>query len=121
MKQCPNPNCILYTRLEELPDAYLRCPGCGGQLVDATLSTGALQSGHLTGRGSQMPSGSYREAFEEEYDAAFDTPPPTSTMTRRPDAAGDTAPETDSESVDAIDACATVSVTLVLFGLRKRK
>ena len=26
MKQCPDPNCIYYTRLEELPDAYVRCP-----------------------------------------------------------------------------------------------
>jgi len=46
MKQCPNPNCILYTRLEELPDAYLKCPGCGGMLVDANTTTSGLGSGY---------------------------------------------------------------------------
>ena len=76
MKQCPNPNCILYTRLEELPDAYLKCPGCGGQLVDATLSTGALKSGHLTGAGSLMPPGGYSEQYEDDYDDAFAPPEP---------------------------------------------
>ncbi|HKP54529.1 MAG TPA: hypothetical protein VJ183_17980 [Chloroflexia bacterium] len=42
MKQCPNPNCIFYTRLEELPDAYLKCPGCGGALVDSNTLSGKL-------------------------------------------------------------------------------
>jgi hypothetical protein len=46
MKQCPNPNCILYTRLEELPDAYLKCPGCGGMLVDANNTTSGLGTGY---------------------------------------------------------------------------
>ncbi len=48
MKQCPNPNCILYTRLEELPDAYVRCPGCGGALVDASLTTSSMTSSLFT-------------------------------------------------------------------------
>src|SRR6476661_3230697 len=49
MKQCPNPDCIIYTRLDELPDTYTRCPQCGEELVDApaTLSTGRLGSGAL--------------------------------------------------------------------------
>jgi hypothetical protein len=76
MKQCPNPNCILYTRLEELPDAYLKCPGCGGQLVEAKLPTGALQSGHLTGRGPLMPPDSYDETYGDEYEDVFATPEP---------------------------------------------
>ena len=42
MKQCPNPNCIFYTRLEELPDAYIKCPGCGGALVDSDTLSGKL-------------------------------------------------------------------------------
>jgi hypothetical protein len=87
MKQCPNPNCILYTRLEELPDAYLKCPGCGGQLVDTTLSTGALKSGHLTGRGSLMPPGGYAEPYEDDYDDAFEPPePPVPRFTPYPQA-----------------------------------
>src|SRR5688500_16532435 len=35
MKECLNPNCTLYTRLEELPDAYTKCPTCDGPLVTA--------------------------------------------------------------------------------------
>jgi hypothetical protein len=42
MKQCPNTNCIFYTRLEELPDAYVKCPGCGGMLVDSDTLSGKL-------------------------------------------------------------------------------
>gem|GEM_PF-3548167 len=42
MKQCPNPNCIFYTRLEELPDAYIKCPGCGGMLSDSNTLSGKL-------------------------------------------------------------------------------
>ncbi len=48
MKQCPNPHCIIYTRLEELPDAYVKCPKCGGLLVDAGVSSQVLASGHLS-------------------------------------------------------------------------
>lgn len=44
MKQCPNPNCILYTRLEELPDAYVKCPGCGGMLVSVEHQSKRLGS-----------------------------------------------------------------------------
>ncbi|MDQ5824305.1 MAG: hypothetical protein M3441_08850 [Chloroflexota bacterium] len=50
MKQCPNPNCILYTRLEELPDAYVKCPGCGGLLVGIDSQSGQLNSGRLSNR-----------------------------------------------------------------------
>ncbi|MEO8287393.1 MAG: hypothetical protein ABI670_13290 [Chloroflexota bacterium] len=68
MKQCPNPNCILYTRLEELPDAYVKCPGCGGQLVDANLLSGKLRSGYLT----KHPSGGLADRdLDEEFQAAF--------------------------------------------------
>ena len=35
MKECLNPNCTLYTRLEELPDAYTKCPTCDGPLATA--------------------------------------------------------------------------------------
>ncbi len=65
MKQCPNPNCILYTRLEELPDAYLKCPGCGGALVDASMPSGVLSSGHLT----RPPAHATPET--DEYDDMF--------------------------------------------------
>ena len=54
MKQCPNPNCILYTRLEELPDAYVKCPGCGGLLVGIDSQSGQLASGRLSNR--RLPS-----------------------------------------------------------------
>lgn len=47
MKQCPDPNCILYTRLEELPDAYVKCPGCGGRLVSVTSGSQMLDSSRL--------------------------------------------------------------------------
>lgn len=47
MKQCPNPNCILYTRLEELPDAYVKCPGCGGPLMSVSTASGLLDSSRL--------------------------------------------------------------------------
>src|SRR6266568_1903452 len=68
MKQCPNPNCILYTRLEELPDAYTKCPGCGGQLVDASMSSGALHSGYL----SKPPgSGLAQRDLDQEFEEAF--------------------------------------------------
>ncbi|HET6314174.1 MAG TPA: hypothetical protein VFH60_10080 [Chloroflexia bacterium] len=50
MKQCPNPNCILYTRLEELPDAYVKCPGCGGLLESLENQSGRLSSGRLPNR-----------------------------------------------------------------------
>ena len=48
MKQCPNPNCVIYTRLDELPDTYLRCPQCDQPLVDAPMLTGALTSSLLS-------------------------------------------------------------------------
>jgi outer membrane biosynthesis protein TonB len=68
MKQCPNPNCILYTRLEELPDAYTRCPGCGGQLVDANMLSGHLRSGHLM----QRPNGGLGQRdIDQEFQEAF--------------------------------------------------
>ena len=47
MKQCPNPNCTIYTSLEELPDAYLRCPLCKEQLVEVVYPTGMLTSSQL--------------------------------------------------------------------------
>ena len=71
MKQCPNPNCILYTRLEELPDAYVRCPACGGQMVDAATSSGALNSGHLP-KVSVLSS----RDLDEEFEQALATKPP---------------------------------------------
>jgi hypothetical protein len=73
MKQCPNPNCILYTRLEELPDAYVRCPACGGQMVDAATSSGALSSGHLP-RVSVLSSRDLDEEFEQAF--GDETSPP---------------------------------------------
>lgn len=66
MKQCPNPNCIYYTRLEELPDAYVRCPACGGQLVDASTTSGVLRSGHLPRMGA-MPARDLDEEFAEAF------------------------------------------------------
>lgn len=69
MKQCPNPNCIYYTRLEELPDAYVRCPACGGQLVDTSTTTGELRSGHLPSV-SRLPMRNLDEEFEEAFPAA---------------------------------------------------
>lgn len=88
MKQCPNPNCILYTRLDELPDAYRKCPGCGGLLVSSELSSQMLSSGHLPRRsGSAAPltysddetlthstplSGQLPDDEEDEY--AYPTP-----------------------------------------------
>lgn len=66
MKQCPNPNCILYTRLEELPDAYVRCPGCGGLLVDANLQSGKLRSGKL-----RLPASLADRDLDEEFEEAF--------------------------------------------------
>jgi hypothetical protein len=81
MKQCPNPNCILYTRLEELPDAYTRCPGCGGQLVDVSMSSGALHTGHLR-RPPNIAAGAGQRNLDEEFQEAFPddssvaTPPP---------------------------------------------
>lgn len=70
MKQCPNPNCILYTRLEELPDAYLKCPGCGGALVDASMPSDVLSSGHLT----RPPAHAAPE--RDEYEDMFGQQPP---------------------------------------------
>lgn len=55
MKQCPNPNCILYTRLEELPDAYVKCPGCGGMLVTLDNQSGHMASGRLSNRPVPAP------------------------------------------------------------------
>jgi hypothetical protein len=47
VKQCPNPNCTIYTSLEELPDTYLRCPLCKEELVEVAYPTGALDSSQL--------------------------------------------------------------------------
>ena len=47
MKQCPNPNCTIYTSLDELPDTYVKCPLCKETLVEVPPRTGALQSSHL--------------------------------------------------------------------------
>jgi hypothetical protein len=47
MKQCLNPNCIIYQHLDELPDVYVKCPQCGGQLVDSGLPSEKIASGHL--------------------------------------------------------------------------
>lgn len=66
MKQCPNPNCIYYTRLEELPDAYVRCPACGGQLVDSSMPSGALRSGHLP-KVSALPSRDLDDEFQQAF------------------------------------------------------
>jgi hypothetical protein len=67
MKQCPNPNCILYTRLEELPDAYLKCPSCGGLLVSSDLSSRVLKSGHLSRptTGSSLFGGLVQSEFDD--------------------------------------------------------
>ncbi len=57
MKQCPNPNCMFYTRLEELPDAYVKCPGCRGPLVGVeTQPSQELSSGYLPGISNQAAS-----------------------------------------------------------------
>ncbi|HEY0068517.1 MAG TPA: hypothetical protein VGE04_00960 [Chloroflexia bacterium] len=56
MKQCPNPNCILYTRLEELPDAYVKCPGCGGLLVSVDTQSGRLGSRRLSSGPAPAPA-----------------------------------------------------------------
>ena len=66
MKQCPNPNCIYYTRLEELPDAYVRCPACGGQLVNSLTSSGALQSGHLP-RSARCPDATWTTSSSRRF------------------------------------------------------
>ncbi|MGA7733204.1 MAG: IBR domain-containing protein [Chloroflexia bacterium] len=66
MKQCPNPNCIYYTRLEELPDAYVRCPACGGQLVDSSTPSGTLRSGHLP-KMSALPGRDLDDEFEQAF------------------------------------------------------
>lgn len=47
MKQCPNPNCIIYTRLDDLPDTYLRCPQCNEPLIESPNSTSRLPSSYL--------------------------------------------------------------------------
>ncbi len=66
MKQCPNPNCIYYTRLEELPDAYVRCPSCGGQLVNSSTTSGVLRSGHLP-RISALPGRDLDDEFQQAF------------------------------------------------------
>jgi hypothetical protein len=66
MKQCPNPNCVFYTRLEELPDAYVRCPSCGGQLVDSSTTSGMLRSGHLP-KISTLPGRDLEDEFEQAF------------------------------------------------------
>src|SRR3954454_22259007 len=50
MKQCPNSNCIIYTRLDELPDTYTRCPQCGTPLVESAVpsASGRLNSSFLS-------------------------------------------------------------------------
>jgi hypothetical protein len=70
MKQCPNPNCILYTRLEELPDAYVKCPSCGGLLVSSDLSSRVLKSGHLSRSttGSSLFGGLVQSDFDDTTD-----------------------------------------------------
>src|SRR5205807_5848242 len=47
IKQCPNTNFIIYTRLDELPDTYLRCPQCNEPLVEIAPATNLLSSTYL--------------------------------------------------------------------------
>jgi hypothetical protein len=81
MKQCPNPNCIYYTRLEELPDAYVRCPGCGGLLVDADMQSGKLRSGKL-----RLPPGLSIRDLDQEFEEAFPGGSPTGPLAGVPSA-----------------------------------
>src|SRR5687768_10229636 len=56
MKECLNPNCTLYTRLEELPDAYTKCPTCDGPLATAggrAHPSTILSSAHIPTYGQQ--------------------------------------------------------------------
>lgn len=73
MKQCPNPNCIFYTRLEELPDAYVKCPGCGGALVNADSAF------HMPNATTRVPSSaslySQPNLFEQETSSHLLAPP----------------------------------------------
>src|SRR4051812_18403273 len=86
MKQCPNPNCVLYTRLEELPDAYTKCPGCGGQLVDANLLSGALHTGHLTRRPTaDVPQRDIDQEFAEAFPEEAVAQGPTGVSPQLPD------------------------------------
>lgn len=73
MKQCPNPDCMLYTRLEELPDAYIKCPGCGGPLAVSTLASGLLSAGHLSTAPRQAPLPLTVDAEDQydQYDPAY--------------------------------------------------
>jgi hypothetical protein len=83
MKQCPNPDCIIYTRLDELPDTYTRCPQCGQPLIESPLSTGRLGSQALPSDPTfpySPPARSGREyqqgalpIYEEEYPDTYDS------------------------------------------------
>ena len=88
MKQCPDPNCILYTRLEELPDAYVRCPGCGGLLVEANMQSGMLRSGPLS-----LTPGLASRDLDEEFEAAFPGGLPSSGVDGTMDPMARPAPE----------------------------
>src|SRR6188508_2066152 len=72
MKQCPNPNCIFYTRLEELPDAYIKCPGCGGALVDAASTS---QKINVPSRPKSAALFSQPNLYREETSAHLLSPP----------------------------------------------
>lgn len=79
MKQCPNPNCILYTRLEELPDAYVKCPGCGGMLVSVEHQSKRLGSSRPgLGSGGRRPgTGPLQPAQVDSGPLAPSQAPPT--------------------------------------------
>lgn len=114
MKQCPNPNCILYTRLEELPDAYVKCPGCGGQLVDSSTTSGVLRSGYL----SKMPGTSLSQIdLDQEFEQAFPGMQSPSTPVYAP--AAQNPPQYDDEYYPYEDTEQDESVEVPLPGISR--
>src|SRR5205807_1268168 len=89
MKQCPNPNCVYYTRLEELPDAYVRCPACGGPLVTSNIASNTLGSGQLP---PAMSGGLAARDLDLEFADAFPGGAPVEGTVGAMRAAGATGP-----------------------------
>jgi hypothetical protein len=109
MKQCPNPNCIIYTRLDELPDTYLRCPQCNEALVEVVPPTGALQSSYLA---------------EEETSPYVPVPPAPRKTPRQPvtyeapyDTYAEEAPDDASEPLPTLSPGRSVSTHTVVVAL----
>ncbi|MDQ6695562.1 MAG: hypothetical protein M3014_14305 [Chloroflexota bacterium] len=73
---------MLYTRLDELPDAYVKCPGCGGLLADSGGSSGSTSSHTASHRAQHLQPGPQAQPYGYEDEDEWSTLSPYSGQSR---------------------------------------